>query len=97
MESRLKYAPSQNLQRHWPMAEPHLLNALANSPDDDQNIFDVMAALERGDAFLWMGKESACVTVLEGDTYTFGLLAGNFQKLQVCGQVLKNMLVDLAL
>jgi hypothetical protein len=83
MESRLKYAPSQNLQRHWPIAEPYLLDALANSPDDGQNIFDVMAALERGNAFLWTGEESAVVTMLEGDVYTLWLAGGDYNELSL--------------
>ena len=72
----MTYAPSTDLQTDWAVAEPYLVEALEQSVGD-QNIFDVMAALERGTAFLWVGEEAVAVTLIQGDTYTLWLAGGD--------------------
>ncbi len=80
MDSSLKYAPSKNLGRHWPVAEPYILDALEHSPDGS-NVFDVMSALDRGVGFLWTGKRAACVTLMQGTTYTLWLAGGDLDEI----------------
>jgi len=72
----MTYAPSTDLQTDWAVAEPYLVEALEQSVGD-QNIFDVMAALERGTAFLWVGEQAVAVTLIQGDTYTLWLAGGD--------------------
>jgi len=80
VDSSVTYAPSTDLHNDWPVAEPYILEALEYSVDD-QNIFDVMAALERGIAFLWVGEKSTAVTLYQGTTYTLWLAAGDLEEI----------------
>ena len=81
MDRRVRYQPSTDLCADWDVAQPYLEQALEGAADGS-NIFDVMSALERRVAFLWVGERSAAVTVMEGDTYTLWLAGGAMDEIE---------------
>jgi len=81
VDSSVTYAPSTDLHNDWAVAESYIIEALEHSVSE-QNIFDVMAALERGTGFLWLGKQAAVVTLNQGNTYTLWLAGGKLSGIE---------------
>lgn len=76
----MKYLPSEDVERDWPVCLPYIQDAIDHSPFGMQPEY-VREMLELPQYQLWRGDKFAVVTELQGHLFNFWLAGGDMNEL----------------